>query len=74
MKTKLYELHESEFQAGGEIDRLARAAGYASGRAFANENGQWNSTVDEVVKRLKQDVIDQKKAEVDSLAHGEYEN
>lgn len=50
--TKLYDLPDSEFATGGKIDRLAKRAGYASGRAWANDGCQWNATVEEAIEML----------------------
>lgn len=52
MNTKLCDLPDSEFAMGGTIDRMAREAGYSSGRSFANDLGLWGATVGEAVEML----------------------
>lgn len=51
-RTKLCDLPDAEFQLGGELDALARRAGYASGRAFVNESNLWNATLEEALNAL----------------------
>jgi hypothetical protein len=55
MNSKLCELPDSEFSAGGTIDRMAKEAGYASGKSFANDLNLWGASVGEVVAMLKND-------------------
>jgi hypothetical protein len=53
MKTKterkLYDLPDSEFAFGGKFDEICRKAGYASGRAAANDLNLWSATVEDAI-------------------------
>src|SRR5208337_4149358 len=55
---KLYDLDDSEFTTGGEIDRLACKAGYASGSAFANETSSWSISRAEAIAFLQSQIIE----------------
>lgn len=55
MNKQLCELPDSEFELGGTLDRMARQAGYASGKAFANDGNLWGATVGNVLEMLKRD-------------------
>jgi hypothetical protein len=49
-------LPASEFVAGGDFDRLARGAGYPSGRAVANALNLWRETLESALDVLRNQV------------------
>lgn len=54
MKTekKLCELPASEFELGGSFDAACRKAGYASGKAAANELGLWSASLADALETI----------------------
>lgn len=53
LTTHLCELPEQEFKLGGRFDRVARIAGFASGKACANDFNWWSLTLREALTELQ---------------------
>jgi len=63
-KINLCDLPESEFEMGGVFDGICRIAGYASGKAAANELNLWGVTVSDAVKTITSEAGEHTKEKV----------